>query len=51
MCYNTTSSITNYAYVTLVSIIVYLYGDAYDKYVASILTYTIQIQWWNFSCI
>ena len=44
MCYNASSSITNYAYVTLVSIIVYLYGDAYDKHVASILTYTIQIQ-------
>ena len=48
MCYNASSSITNYTYVTLVSIIVYLYGNNYDKYVASFLTFTIQIQLMEF---
>ena len=44
MCYNASSSITSYTYVSLLAIIVYLYGDNYDKHVALFFFVVIQIQ-------
>ena len=41
MCYNASSSITSYTYVTLLAIIVYLYGDAYDKHVRYLANLTL----------
>jgi hypothetical protein len=44
MCYNSTSSITNYAYVTLLAIIMYLYGDKYDKHISLFAVIVVQMQ-------
>lgn len=44
MCYNSSSSITNYAYVTLLSIILYLYGDKYDKHISLFAFIVVQMQ-------
>lgn len=44
MCYNSSSSITNYVYVTLLSIIMYLYGDKYDKHISLFAFIVVQMQ-------
>ena len=44
MCYNSSSSITNYVYVTLLSIIMYLYGDKYDKHISLFAIIVVQMQ-------
>lgn len=44
MCYNSGSSITNYVYVTFLSIIMYLYGDNYDKHMSIFLLFVVQMQ-------
>lgn len=44
MCYNSGSSITNYVYVTFLTIIMYLYGDNYDKHISVFTLIAIQIQ-------
>ena len=44
MCYNSSSSIVNYGYVMLLSIILYIYGDNYDKHISLFSAAIIQIQ-------
>ena len=44
MCYNATSSITSFTYVTLIATIIYLYGNNYDKHVALFFFVVIQMQ-------
>jgi len=44
MCYSSTSSITNYAYVTLLAIVMYLYGDKYDKHISLFAIIVVQMQ-------
>lgn len=44
MCYSAESSISNYTYVTIVSLFLYFYGDKYDKHI-SFFTFVVgQIQ-------
>ena len=44
MCYNSSSSIVNYGYVMLLSIILYIYGDNYDKHISLFSAVVIQMQ-------
>lgn len=44
MCYNSESSISTYVYVTFISLILYLYGDKYDKHISLIFFTAVQIQ-------
>ena len=56
MCYNSSSSIVNYGYVMLLSIILYIYGDNYDKHISLFSAVVIQMQlaeyfiWTNQKC-
>lgn len=44
MCYSAQSSISNYIYTTTVSLILYLYGDKYDKHISLFTFVVIQMQ-------
>ena len=44
MCYDAKSSITNYIYVGLITLILCLYGNKYDQHVALFFFVVIQIQ-------
>ena len=44
MCYNSESSISNYIYVTIVTLILYLYGDKYDKHFSLSALVAVQMQ-------
>lgn len=44
MCYNSGSSIINYTYVIFLGIIMYLYGDNYDKHISLFALTTVQMQ-------
>ena len=49
MCYNAKSSITSYIYVGLITTILCLYGNKYDRHVALFFFVVIQIQLAEFS--
>ena len=44
MCYSAESSISNYIYVSVVSLILYFYGDKYDKHFSFFILVAVQIQ-------
>ena len=44
MCYSAESSISNYLYVSAVSLILYFYGDKYDKHFSFFILVAVQIQ-------
>ena len=44
MCYSAQSSISNYIYTTTVSLILYLYGDKYDKHISLFTFVVLQMQ-------
>ena len=44
MCYSAESSISNYLYTTTVSLILYLYGDKYDKHISLFTFVVLQMQ-------